>query len=44
LTYTFIKGIAARLSVTLVPLAMDENGVRPDAIQKAHREAGLSAI
>jgi DNA-binding transcriptional MocR family regulator len=30
--------------VTLVPLAMDENGVRPDAIQKAHREAGLSAI
>jgi DNA-binding transcriptional MocR family regulator len=44
LTYTFIKGIAARLGVTLVPLAMDENGVRPDAIQKAHREAGLSAI
>jgi DNA-binding transcriptional MocR family regulator len=44
LTYTFIKGIAARLGVTLVPLAMDEDGVRPDAIQKAHREAGLSAI
>ena len=44
LTYPFIKGIAARLGVTLVPLAMDENGVRPDAIQKAHREAGLSAI
>lgn len=44
MTYTFIKGIAARLGVTLVPLAMDENGVRPDAIQRAHREAGLSAI
>src|SRR6202022_3544715 len=44
LTYPFIKGIAARLGVTLVPLAMDEAGVRPDAIQKAHREARLSAL
>ena len=44
LTYPFIKGIAARLSVTLVPLAMDENGIRPDAVQKAHREAHLSAL
>src|SRR4029077_6952410 len=44
LTYPFIKGIAARLGVTLVPLAMDEHGVRPDALQKAHREAHLSAL
>lgn len=44
LTYPFIKDIAARLGVTLVPLAMDEEGVRPDAIQKAHREAHLSAL
>jgi DNA-binding transcriptional MocR family regulator len=44
LTYPFVKGIAARLGVTLVPLAMDENGVRPDAVKKAHREAHLSAI
>jgi DNA-binding transcriptional MocR family regulator len=44
LTYPFIKGIAARLGVTLVPLAMDEHGVRPDAVQKAHREAQLSAL
>jgi DNA-binding transcriptional MocR family regulator len=44
LTYPFIKGIAARLGVSLVPLAMDEGGVRPDAVQKAHREAQLSAI
>lgn len=43
-TYPFIKGIAARLGITLVPLAMDENGVRPDAIQKAHRDAHLSAV
>jgi len=44
LTYPFIKGIAARLGISLVPLAMDEAGVRPDSIQKAHREAHLSAI
>jgi len=44
LTYPFVKGIAARLGVTLVPLAMDEDGVRPDAVQKAHREAHLAAL
>jgi DNA-binding transcriptional MocR family regulator len=44
LTYPFIKGIAARLGIALVPLAMDEGGVRPDSVQKAHREAHLSAI
>jgi DNA-binding transcriptional MocR family regulator len=44
LTYPFVKGIAARLGISLVPLAMDEAGVRPDSIQKAHREAHLSAI
>lgn len=44
LTYPFVKDIAARLGITLVPLAMDENGVRPDAVQKAHREAHLSAL
>jgi DNA-binding transcriptional MocR family regulator len=44
LTYPFIKGIAARLGISLVPLAMDEGGVRPDSVQKAHREAHLSAI
>lgn len=44
LTYPFIKGIAARLGISLVPLAMDEGGVRPDAVQKAHREGHLSAI
>jgi len=44
LTYPFVKGIAARLGIILVPLAMDEHGVRPDAVQKAHREARLSAL
>lgn len=44
LTYPFAKGIAARLGINLVPLAMDEHGLRPDAVQKAHREARLSAL
>ncbi|MBR0642624.1 aminotransferase-like domain-containing protein [Plastoroseomonas hellenica] len=44
ITYPLVKGIAARLGVTLVPLAIDEAGVRPDAIEKAHRETRLSAL
>src|SRR5258707_627856 len=44
LTYPFINGIAARLGISLGPLAMDEGGVRPDSVQKVHREAHLSAI
>lgn len=35
LTYPVIKGIAARLGVTLVPLAMDESGLVPDALRAA---------
>ena len=44
LTYPYVKSIAARLGMTLVPIPMDEFGARPDAIQKAHREAHLSAL
>jgi len=44
LTYPFIKGAAARLGISLVPLSMDEDGARPDSVQKAHREGHLSAI
>jgi DNA-binding transcriptional MocR family regulator len=44
LTYPFIKGVAARLGISLSPLAMDEGGVRSDSVEKAHREANLSAI
>src|SRR5579871_1052010 len=44
LTYPMIKGIAARLGVTLVPIAMDEYGMRPDALAKAHRSGALSAV
>jgi DNA-binding transcriptional MocR family regulator len=35
LTYPIVKGIAARLGVTLVPLAMDDDGVTPEAIRSA---------
>jgi len=44
LTYPMIKGIAARLGVTLVPIAMDEHGMRPDALAKAHRSGAISAV
>lgn len=35
LTYPVVKGIAARLGVTLVPLAMDEYGLTPAAVRAA---------
>jgi DNA-binding transcriptional MocR family regulator len=43
-TYPMIKGIAARLGVTLVPIAMDGEGIRPDALAKAHRAGALHAV
>ncbi len=43
-TYPQIKSLAVRLGATLVPLAMDEEGVRPDAIAKAHRDSPLQAL
>jgi DNA-binding transcriptional MocR family regulator len=44
LTYPLVKEIAARLGVTLVPLATDGDGLRPDAVAAAHRAAPLSAV
>ncbi|WP_405885621.1 PLP-dependent aminotransferase family protein [Streptomyces sp. NBC_01136] len=44
LTYPLVKEIAARLGITLVPLAMDGEGLRPDALVAAHRSASLSAV
>jgi DNA-binding transcriptional MocR family regulator len=43
-TYPMIKGIATRLGVTLVPIAMDSEGIRPDALAKAHRSGALGAV
>uniref|UniRef100_UPI0006EBC4D9 aminotransferase class I/II-fold pyridoxal phosphate-dependent enzyme n=1 Tax=Streptomyces torulosus TaxID=68276 RepID=UPI0006EBC4D9 len=44
LTYPLVKEIAGRLGVTLVPLATDGEGLRPDAVAAAHRAAPLSAV
>jgi DNA-binding transcriptional MocR family regulator len=44
LTYPMVKGIAARLGVTLVPIAMDGEGIRPDALAKAHRAGALPGV
>ncbi|MCJ2114060.1 PLP-dependent aminotransferase family protein [Methylobacterium sp. E-025] len=44
LTYPVVKGIAARLGIALVPLALDAEGIRPDAILQAHRAAPLSGL
>jgi DNA-binding transcriptional MocR family regulator len=43
-SYPMIKGIAARLGITLVPIGMDKEGIRPDALAKAHRTAALSGV
>lgn len=44
LTYPVVKGIAARLGITLVPLAVDDQGIRPDGLARVHREGRLSGI
>ena len=44
LTYPLVKEIAARLGITLVPLAADEGGVRPESVAAVHRGAPLSAL
>ncbi|MFE2293858.1 PLP-dependent aminotransferase family protein [Streptomyces sp. NPDC059452] len=44
LTYPVLKAIAAKLGVTLVPLAMDEAGLIPEAVAEAHRAEPLHAV
>ncbi|MGH1573149.1 PLP-dependent aminotransferase family protein [Methylobacterium sp. P31] len=44
LTYPAVRGIAARLGITLVPVAMDAEGMCPDALLQAHRAAPLSGV
>ncbi|BCB81809.1 hypothetical protein Pflav_082190 [Phytohabitans flavus] len=39
LTYPVVRGIAARLGVTLVPLPMDEHGLVPEALREARVRA-----
>jgi DNA-binding transcriptional MocR family regulator len=44
LTYPAVRGIAARLGITLVPVAMDAEGMCPDALLQAHRTVPLSGV
>lgn len=44
LTYPVARAIAARLGIDAVPLAMDADGLRPDALESAHQAAPLRAI
>ncbi|TDC76555.1 PLP-dependent aminotransferase family protein [Streptomyces hainanensis] len=44
LTYPVIKTIATRLGITLVPLAVDGQGLVPEAVAEAHRDTPLHAV
>ncbi len=44
LTYTVVKGIAARLGITLVPVDMDEGGLCLKSLRKIHKKTPLKAI
>ncbi|MFF7448427.1 MULTISPECIES: aminotransferase class I/II-fold pyridoxal phosphate-dependent enzyme [unclassified Streptomyces] len=44
LTYPVVKAIASGLGITLVPLAMDESGLVPQAVAEAHAAAPLHAV
>ncbi|MET8623882.1 PLP-dependent aminotransferase family protein [Kitasatospora sp. NPDC004669] len=44
LTYPVVKAVAERLGIRLVPLAMDEDGLLPEAAAAAHRAAPLRAV
>ncbi|MFF3316739.1 PLP-dependent aminotransferase family protein [Streptomyces sp. NPDC003035] len=44
LTYPLVKAVAERLGVRLVPIGLDGEGMRPDALAAAHRAGPLSAV
>ncbi|GAA0920737.1 PLP-dependent aminotransferase family protein [Streptomyces thermoalcalitolerans] len=44
LTYPVVKAVAARLGITLVPLAMDHAGLIPEAVEEAHAGTPLHAV
>ncbi|MFJ8661287.1 PLP-dependent aminotransferase family protein [Streptomyces sp. NPDC093795] len=44
LTYPLVKAVAERLGIRLVPLALDAEGARPEALAAAHRAAPLAAV
>ncbi|WP_067176753.1 aminotransferase-like domain-containing protein [Microtetraspora niveoalba] len=44
LSYPVVKAVAHRLGVTAVPVAVDADGLCPDALAAAHRAAPLRAV
>jgi DNA-binding transcriptional MocR family regulator len=44
LTYPAVVAIAAQLGISLVPLPLDDEGLRPDALREAHRAGPLKAV
>ncbi|MEI7713118.1 MAG: PLP-dependent aminotransferase family protein [Rhodospirillales bacterium] len=44
LSYPGVKSVAARLGIVPVPIAMDDEGIVPDSIDKLHRDHGIKAI
>ncbi|MEU7111903.1 PLP-dependent aminotransferase family protein [Streptomyces sp. NPDC046182] len=44
LTYPLVRTVAERLGVRLVPIALDGEGMRPDALAEAVRAGSLSAV
>ncbi|MFY7959683.1 MAG: PLP-dependent aminotransferase family protein [Elsteraceae bacterium] len=44
MTYPVIKGLAAKLGLTLIPLEMDQQGLIPDSLIAAHRRTPLAAV
>lgn len=44
LTYPFVKGLAGQLGIRLVPLAMDGEGLVPEALVAQQRQAPLRAL
>lgn len=44
MTYPVVKGIAARLGITLVPLQMDDEGMCLSSLKEEHRKKPLKAI
>ncbi|MBF9068969.1 aminotransferase-like domain-containing protein [Streptacidiphilus fuscans] len=43
-TYPLVRAIAQRLGIVLVPLAMDEHGILPEALSATHRSSPLRAV
>lgn len=44
LTYPLVKAVAERLGIRLVPLPLDDEGVRPEALAAVHRATPLAAV